>query len=443
MNKLRKVYLIIFLKMSLCLLAQTHFQNYISNGGFDSISVAFPNGFNLKDQDANWDEYTSGGSFLNNNYLSNSLPNTSWGYQNSLNGQGLYFIQLIGNVSLGCLEAQSYIQYKLKKKLLIKKKYRGRFYASLSDSSHFATSRIGMYISANKPNPIYLQANNPFITAVPQIQKQFGFPISDKLNWIMVEDTFQASMNMMYMTFGNFYRIWDTDTFRVLPNTNLPSNKCQNEGAAYFIDNLSLVEEDRAEAYKDTSKNYLCIKQGTTKVLGDTAVRPWLQYSWRNKNNTIVGTTRNYTYNAAFIENTFFTVEIKDTGEYAFITKAIDTIFIYTSVSPDTVNCEPVGLQEILADAEEIEMFYNENSIKFTELHERFVGSELVMKSIDGKVMYKTKLQRNVRSSSLPRSFGGGVETNYVINIELQKGFYFVDLIHEGVSIKRKKIILE
>jgi hypothetical protein len=434
MTKLKSiVFCLVFIKINLCSLAQVLPQNYITNGSFDSLTqtdiATYPN---LKDQYAEWDEYLSYGGFAHTNTNPPLAPYLAGnGYQIPQNGFGYYCLNLIVNVmNLDCVgEGQSYVQCKLKKKLKENKIYRGRFYASLWDSMDIATSRLGMYISSNKPTPIYLLPNqkNPYISATPQIQRSYGVAITDKINWTMIEGNFIASNNMQYMTLGNFYRANQTDTVRV---SNYPNNGgCYTEGAVYYIDNLSLVEEDRAEAYMDTSKNYLCVKQGTTKVLGDTAERPWLQYVWRDKNNSIVGSNRNYTYNAAFIENTFFTVEIKDTGEYAFITKAIDTIFLYTSVSPDTVNCEPVGLQEVLKDAEEIELYYAENSIKFNTIHERFTGSEIVLKSIDGKVLFKTKLERK--------------KYNYLLNTELQKGFYFVEIVYEGQGIKRKKIIVE
>jgi hypothetical protein len=446
MNKLRIAYCILFLKMSLCLQAQTHFQNYIPNGSFDSIiSTDFITYGDLSQHDNRWGIYLSGGTqFCHLSSIPQTIPNTSYGNQTPQKGNGMIMITFAGNKNFGCSEGQSYIQVKLNSKLRIGKKYMGRIHCNLADSFDFATSRIGMYISSNKPTPIYLQPNNqnPYIQAIPQIQPPFGSSVTDKINWVLVEDTFKATANMQYMTLGNFYRINNTDTFRV---SNVPNvNGCFNEGAGYFLDNLSLVEEDRAEAYKDTSKNYLCVKQGTSKVLGDTTNRPWLQYTWRDKNNSIVGTNRKYTYNAALIENTFFSVEIKDTGEYAFITKAIDTIFIYTSVSPDTVNCAPVGLSEVLKDAEEIDMYYipevSGGSIVFNELHERFMvpssaspsgtkGTWVVMKSIDGKEIYKSKLERKKYS--------------YLVNTELQKGFYLIEVIYENNSIRRKKVVVQ
>jgi hypothetical protein len=426
------IILFIFIRVSLSSNAQTHFQNYIPNGSFDSIiSTDFINYGNLSQQDSRWFEYASCGyGLLHQNSIPQTIPNIYYGYQLPQKGNGIYLMASAGNLlpNQGCdRECQNYIQIKLFKKTKNNKLYRGRFYVSLSDSVDFATSRIGMYISTNQPLPIYLLPNNtnPYISATPQIQRPFGQAVTDKINWTKIEGIFKANTNMQWMTLGNFYRISNTDTVRV---SNYPDNSgCFNEAAGYYFDNLSLVEEDRAEAYFDTSKTQLCIQQGSTIVLGDTTERPWLQYEWRNKSGTIVGTNRTYAYNAALIENTFFTLSIKDTGEYAFITEAIDTIFVSTSISGN--GCIFDGLEDVLKDAEQIDFYYAENAIRFNQLHERFTGSSLQLKRIDGKVVFKTRLERK--------------QKEYLIDREVQRGFYFVEIMYENQSIARKKIIVE
>jgi hypothetical protein len=304
---------------------------------------------------------------------------------------------------------------------------RGILYVSLVDTAELASSRFGLYFSSNQPLPQYFCPFNtcPFISAAPQIQRAFGQAVTDKINWTKVEGIFQGN-GEEWMTMGNFYRATQTDTVRV-SNFQDSITGCGTEGAAYYIDNLSLVEEDRAVAYFDTSKKYLCVQQGTSKVLGDTLERPWLFYIWRNANGDSVGNTRNYTYNANLLENTYFTVEIKDTGEYAFITKALDTIYVSSSISG--LGCTYVGIDDVMKDAGEIDFYFVDNTIKFSKLHERFVGCILQLKSIDGRIVYKINIKRKTNE--------------YSLNQILQKGFYVVEIIYEGQSIKRKKIIVD
>jgi hypothetical protein len=329
---------------------------------------------------------------------------------------------------------------------------KGILYVSLVDTVELASSRIGLLFSVTQPIPqFFCPFNNcPFISATPQIQRPYGQAVTDKINWTKIEGIFNGD-GEEWMTLGNFYRANQTDTIRV---ANFPDSVtgCFTEGAGYYIDNLSLVEEDRAEAYFDTTKKYLCVQQGSSKVLGDTAVRPWLFYKWRNANGDSIANTRNYTYNAASLENTFFTVEIKDTGEYAFITKAIDTVFVSTTISG--LGCTYVGVEDVMKDAGEIDFYYADNKIVFNVLHERFTVSSrvvstsppdmrgrlldltrgasvtyLVLKTIDGKTIFKTDLKRK--------------QNAYSIDSELKKGFYFVEIIYENNAIKRKKIVVD
>jgi hypothetical protein len=51
------------------------------------------------------------------------------------------------------------------------------------------------------------------------------------------------------------------------------------------------------------------------------------------------------------------------------------------------------------------------------------------MKAIDGKIIFKTPLIRK--------------QNEYTIGHKLQKGFYFIEVIYQGQSIKRKKIIID
>ncbi len=317
---------------------------------------------------------------------------------------------------------------------------KGVLYINLVDTAELASSRLGLYFSTNQPTPQYFCpfSTCPFISATPQIQRPFGQAVIDKINWTRIEGVFEGN-GEEWMTIGNFYRANQTDTIRV---ANFPDSitGCGTEGAGYYIDNLSLVEEDQAVAYFDTTQKYLCVQQGTSKVLGDTLVRPWLFYKWRNANGDSVGNMRNYTYNAAVLENTFFTVEIKDTGEYAFITKPIDTIYVSSSISG--LGCTYVGVEDIRKEAEQIDFYFAENTIKFTELHERFTlprvasaalgltqGTQLIVKSIDGKTIYKTELKRK--------------QNDYAIDRDLEQGFYFVEIIYNGNVIKRKKIVVD
>ncbi len=422
--------------------AQTNYQNLIPNGSFEKMKSFSIDSFSiLSQQDTSWKEFGTYYFFSKLFLPTNNAPKNFIGFQEPQKGYNYYSQTSIANTIKCSLpsgwESQSYAQVKLHKKLR-KKKMRGILYVSLIDTAEFATSRIGLYFSNNRPTPqFFCPFNNcPFISATPQIQRPFGQAITNKVNWTKIEGTFQGN-GETWMSMGNFYRANQTDTIRVSNFLDTIPAFCFSEGAMYYIDNLSLVEEDRAVAYFDTTKKYLCVQQGTPKILGDTANRPWLFYLWRNANGDSVGNMRNYTYNAAVLENTFFTVEIKDTGEYAFITKVIDTIYVSSSISG--LGCTYVGVEDIRKDAETIDFYFADNTIRFTSLHERFTvastlrgpqgpSATVVLKSLDGKTIFKTKLERK--------------QNDYAIDRDLEQGFYFVEIIYNGNSIKRKKIVI-
>jgi hypothetical protein len=424
------IFLVLFILSVKKFHAQNLSQNFIPNGSFEKMRSFSIDSFGLlSQQDTNWIEYFGPNYFFSK--LFSPIPNAPKnyiGYQEPQNGNNYYYLVSIFNISKYPSpyynEEQTYAQIKLKRKLR-KKKVKGSFYVSLGDTNEFASSRIGITFSISQLIPQYFCPFNscPFISAMPQIQRPFGQAVIDKMNWTKIEGIFTGN-GEEWLTLGNFYRANQTDTIRV---SNIPDSisGAFTEGAGYYIDNLSLVEEDRAEAYFDTTKKYLCVQQGMSKVLGDTAVRPWLFYTWRNANGDSIANTRNYTYNAALLENTFFTLEIKDTGEYAFITKAIDTVFVSTSISG--LGCTYVGIEDVMKDAGEVDFYYADNKIVFNQLHERFVDSELLLKSIDGKIIFNTKLERK--------------QYNYIIDKPLANGLYFIEINYEDRNVKRKKIV--
>jgi hypothetical protein len=429
MTKLVSKYFFLFILSLNAIKAQNNFQNLIPNGSFEKMKSFSIDSFSLlSQQDPNWIEYFGSNYFLSQKFAPiSNIPRNTFGFQYPQHGSNYYYLGEFGNDSKcpSPAELRSYAQIKLHRKLR-KKKMKGVLYVSLVDTMEFAISRIGLFFSNNKPTPQFLCSSNscPYISAIPQIQRPFGQAVTDKISWTKIEGIFEGN-GEEWLSLGNFYNDANTDTVRVVDYPDSIAG-CIGEGAAYYIDNLSLVEEDLAVAYFDTTKKYLCVQQGTSKVLGDTLVRPWLFYLWRNANGDSVGNMRNYTYNAAVLENTFFTLEITDTGEYAFITKPIDTIYVSSSISG--LGCTYVGVEDVMKDAEAIDFYFVDNQIIFNTIHERFVNSDLVIKSIDGKVIFKTKINRN--------------QNIYTLDKEIPNGFYFMEVAYEGNSIKRKKLHL-
>jgi hypothetical protein len=96
----------------------------------------------------------------------------------------------------------------------------------------------------------------------------------------------------------------------------------------------------------------------------------------------------------------------------------------------EITNCSiPTALSDLEKSEENIDLFYSHQSIKFKRFPEQFSGSRLLLKNIDGKTIFKLSIEKN--------------KYEYAILNEIAKGFYFVEMVYEGQSIKRKKIIIE
>jgi hypothetical protein len=424
LNKKSVVFTTLFFTFYLFCIAQI--KNKVANPSFEQLtscncSNMYAIGWNLFGFNSN--SVACNACCIDSN--STSTPKNNFGFQYPKHGNGYSLFDPIGNPYDSVF--RGYLQSKLIKKLK-NKYYHIYIYVSLIEISTVASSNIQIAFTDNINiiNKYGDLISFPLNSGLPQIKNSFTNTITDSINWVKIGGAFKAKGTENYITIGNFYDNTQTDTLPIKFGIGAwPSNSI----CGYYVDDIHLTEEDRAEAYFDTTKTSLCIQQGIPKVLGDTAVRPWLTYVWRDSGGNVVGNNRNYTYNAANLGQTFFTVSISDTAEDAFITKTIDTIFIDVSLNPDTANCNAVYIDEVLRDAEGIDLYFSDNAIKFSQLHERFVGCILQLKSIDGNTIFKTRLERK--------------KDVYVLQNEIGKGFYFVEVVYEGKSIKRKKVIVD
>jgi hypothetical protein len=96
----------------------------------------------------------------------------------------------------------------------------------------------------------------------------------------------------------------------------------------------------------------------------------------------------------------------------------------------EITNC---SISTAISDLEKSEaymdLYFSNQSIKFTQFPEKFSGSTLALKNIDGKTVFKTSIEKN--------------KYEYAIQNEIAKGFYFVEIIYDNNAIKRKKIVVE
>jgi hypothetical protein len=392
-------------------------KNLLRNPSLDSLTIDSCN-INYPSTSLHWDQNSFNDPLAYNSCFNDTIfstPKNKEGFQFTKSGTGYSIFDPISN-NYGT-NTRLYLQSKLIRKLKSKRHYI-YIYISLVDISVVATSRIQLALTQNKlVNPICCQQLISLPPAfTPQIQNPLGNIISDTLNWTKIEGSFKANGNEEYITIGNFFTDSNTDTMRLTNSLNPIFVNC-----GYYVDDMHLVEEDRAVAYFDTTlESPLCVNLGDSVVLGDTLVRPWLQYEWKDAFGNILCTTRNCAYYGNSIGTSYATVSITDTAADAYITKAIDTVFITTSL-----NC-PTSIKTLIQQSQNIRFKLSEQTFYLYNLPPSLKTGTIKIMNLQGQVVYENKLQEQ---GILPTA--------------LSKGFYYVDIRSNDLSIKKEKVVME
>jgi len=141
---------------------------------------------------------------------------------------------------------REYLQVALSDTLINLQCYYVSFYINLFNATKYAVNNFGLYFS-----------NNTFTTTgspapySPQVLSFNGKIYSDTLNWEKVQGVYVANGNERYITIGNFFDDYNTDTVNTGNGTY--------SGAYYYIDDISVIPIDSivggisANAGNDTS----------------------------------------------------------------------------------------------------------------------------------------------------------------------------------------------
>lgn len=139
--------------------------------------------------------------------------------------------------------------------LIAGRKYDVELYLSLMDSVSMAGRNVGVYFSPGQPP----SNTDHLLSLEPQIRYEGGF-LTDKEGWMKVEGSFIAQGGEKYMTIGNFDGYFNSDTLYVggggVPH---PQNAGYWELAAYFIDDVSVVEDRAWTGIEDVEDTHLRI----------------------------------------------------------------------------------------------------------------------------------------------------------------------------------------
>jgi hypothetical protein len=164
------------------------------------------------------------------------VPENTRGSQEAHSGQGYSGIYTYNGPHLN-EELREYLQIQLINSIHIGVRYHVSFYVSLADKYWNAVGTLGAYFT----NDEVVNDNWLVYEVEPQIESPASAVYDDKLNWVLVEDTFTSREGgERYMLIGNFRN--DMESNIVLVDSGLtPSGFNQSY---YYIDDVSVIALD-------------------------------------------------------------------------------------------------------------------------------------------------------------------------------------------------------
>jgi len=219
----------IFLLLSLCVLG-TKSQNLIQNHSFEDT---------IQGSSFHWVKNWKSPNQATPDYFTLShpeiqgVPKNFAGYQeprDSSSYMGLLIYSLYRNMNT--MRAREYIQSKLIRPLIKDSSYCLQMYASLADSSIYASKgMLGLYFSA-----VEINSNDRFyLPYIPQIVVSPNDYIIEKNQWLKFEFLYVANGSEKYITIGNFNDIDVIDTIHISGG-----NQDFYQNTYYYLDKLYL-----------------------------------------------------------------------------------------------------------------------------------------------------------------------------------------------------------
>ena len=218
------------LLLSLCNLAQA--QSLVSNGYFEIYDTC-PNFPSQMNRAVSWKIASLTPDYYNNCSSANdgiNVPYATLGYQQDCcGGEGYAGEYMFYNDSTN--SGREYIYTKLKNTLTAGHIYIANMYASRANYVDYAITSPGILFTDTLT---VLPQGQSFIPANPQVKS--NILLADTVNWILVQDTFVANGNEVYLTIGNFNTNATSDTV-FIGNPRYPFSI-----AYYYIDGVSVYD---------------------------------------------------------------------------------------------------------------------------------------------------------------------------------------------------------
>ena len=217
-------------------------QNLVPNGDFEIYSNC-PSSFSQINFASGWVGVSGTPDYFNScaNVSSNmNVPDAGGCYQQDCcGGFGYVGIYTFTKFTTNWRED---IQVKLIDTLISGHKYLARMFVNFRNCFNYSISTMGMLFT---PTPINSGGTNFINVANPQVKS--NIPLTDTLNWMLVQDTVYANGNELYLTIGNFSTDATSDTLNTHYNSSVESY--------YYIDGVSVIDVNTIGINELKSKN--------------------------------------------------------------------------------------------------------------------------------------------------------------------------------------------
>ena len=288
--------------------------NLVPNWSFEDTISCYPSMIDLSKYIKNWFSGSQGSpDYFRANSNSLNVPNNVTGFQYPRTGSayvGGFFFDSPTDPFTG----REYVSVKLKDSLNVGKRYCISFYVSLADlQSATAIDSIGAYISHDS---VYTTGISSWLNVNESIASSDNIYYTDTMNWKRVEGIHATVNNEKYITIGNFNDNAHTDYFQIVP---------PNYTSYYYIDDVSVVEINSANAGKDT---VICTNQ-VHLTLGSSPT--WdASYNWYALNGSGTASIDSVNIAQPHVQPTQTTTYVLQKTQCSSIT--YDTITVYMTM---------------------------------------------------------------------------------------------------------------
>ncbi|MBK6834093.1 MAG: hypothetical protein IPG89_07385 [Bacteroidetes bacterium] len=177
----------------------------------------------------------------------------------------------------------------------------------MSSFFYYATDDIGIYFGVD---------SNLVFPAIPDIENTQGNFLTDTTNWVLINGTYIANGDEVYLNLGNFKL--NSATSWVIMNSGNPNY----DQSYYFIDNVSVFELPEIDAGVAQT---ICPNASTTVSANCSSCWQGTNFEWKDNQGNVLGTGSNLIVSPSQT-TTYYVNLIDSTNSVNCATEVIDSV---------------------------------------------------------------------------------------------------------------------